>query len=206
MKKYKITKNFLIKEYVKNEKSQRRVAKELNCSAPTVANRLKKYNIHVRNINESCKGKHYSSKTEFKKGWNKGQPSAFKGHKHTQLACEKISKAISGNKNGMFGKPTPHGKKLKYNNTWMRSTWEVKYAKYLDKNNIKWLYESKRFDLGKLTYLPDFYLPEKDLYIEIKGWFTNKAKKRFKLFKKLYPNIKIKLLMYEDLKFKKILK
>ena len=72
-----------------------------------------------------------------------------KGRKHSKKAKEAISKAKKGNKNPMFGKPTPFGKWAKYKNTYMRSSWEIAYAKYLDKNNIKWEYEPKRFILTK---------------------------------------------------------
>ena len=48
--------------------------------------------------------------------------------------------------------------------------------------------------------LPDFYLPETDEYIEIKGWWWGSGKKRFDLFKKNYPKIDIKVLMKPDLK------
>ena len=75
----------------------------------------------------------------------------------------------------------------------MRSSWEILYAKYLDKNKIKWEYESKQFDLGKLTYRPDFYLPKTDTYIEIKGYWRAGARKRVKLFYKLYPLIKLEI-------------
>jgi predicted nuclease of restriction endonuclease-like RecB superfamily len=77
----------------------------------------------------------------------------------------------------------------------MRSNWEVAYAKWLDKQNIKWQYEQQTFDLGDTTYTPDFYLPETDTYIEIKGYWYNISKKKFKLFKKLYPQIKITVIM-----------
>ncbi len=73
-------------------------------------------------------------------------------------------------KNPSFGKPCPHIKHSKYKEIWMRSSYETKFAFFLDLNEIKWQYEPKRFDLGKLTYLPDFYLSEFDCYIEIKGW------------------------------------
>lgn len=87
----------------------------------------------------------------------------------------------------------------KYKNIWMRSSWEVKYAKYLDKQDIKWLYESKPFDLGSTTYTPDFYLPAKDLYIEIKGWWRDTAKKKFVLFQQLFPKVTLKVLHQKDL-------
>lgn len=99
----------------------------------------------------------------------------------------------------MFGISASHGKRIKYKGNCMRSTWEILYAKYLDKNNIKWLYESKRFYFKDCTYCPDFYLPDQDLYIEIKGYWRENTKKRFDLFKKNYSKIKIKLLMQKDL-------
>ena len=97
-------------------------------------------------------------------------------------------------------------KKIKYHGIWMRSSWEVAYAEYLDRQKIKWQYESKTFDLGDTTYTPDFYLPETDEYIEIKGFFRKDAKRKFKLFKKKYYHIKIFLLTGKELKKLNIIK
>lgn len=52
--------------------------------------------------------------------------------------------------------------------------WEVMVAKWLDKHNIKWIRSSIKpipYQWGKKyhLYFPDFYLPELDLYIEVKG-------------------------------------
>jgi len=83
---------------------------------------------------------------------------------------------------------------VKYNEVWFRSNWEVAYAKYLDKNNIIWQYESKTFNLGNTTYTPDFYLPEKNLYIEVKGYATDLFKNKMKLFKSQFKNVKIAII------------
>ena len=67
-----------------------------------------------------------------------------------------------------------HGKRFKYKNIWMRSTWEISFAKWCDKNKILWEYEKKSFNLGKnCTYTPDFYLFNYDKYIEVKGYWRN---------------------------------
>ena len=99
---------------------------------------------------------------------------------------------ISGKGNPMFGKIT-HGKGGRYNNIYMRSSYEIAYAKYLDKNNIKWLYEPKAFELlvnGKeTTYTPDFYLPDLNRYIEIKGYWRVDAREKFKQFINIYNSI-----------------
>lgn len=62
--------------------------------------------------------------------------------------------------------------KTSYKGILMRSKLEVRYAESLDEQGITWLYEPKRFWLEELncSYLPDFYLPDKDTYIEVKGW------------------------------------
>jgi DNA-directed RNA polymerase subunit RPC12/RpoP len=96
-------------------------------------------------------------------------------------------------------------KKIIYKNIRLRSNYELFYAKYLDKNKITWSYESKTFDLGKTTYTPDFYLPKTNEYIEVKGWWRLDALKKFNLFKKLYPTIKIKIINKKILKLLKLI-
>lgn len=56
-------------------------------------------------------------------------------------------------------------------------SWELDFAKWCDDNNIRWsvpdtpfLYEWN----GKRSYYPDFYLNDFDLYIEIKGYETER--------------------------------
>ena len=107
--------------------------------------------------------------------------------------------AHKGNLSHLYGKPSNHGKRIKYKKIYFRSSWEVAYAKYLDKNKINWQYEPKTFDLGNATYTPDFYLSKLDTYIEVKGFWRDDAKKKFKLFKKQHPKIKIKILTKKDL-------
>lgn len=110
----------------------------------------------------------------------------------------KKNKLRQGRNNSRFGKP-PSWKKILYNNIWFRSTWEVAYAKYLDRNHIKWFYESKTFDLGDTTYTPDFYLPETNEYIEIKGWWRDDILQKFKEFRKKFYKIKIFVINQESL-------
>lgn len=53
------------------------------------------------------------------------------------------------------------------------SSWEIKYAQWLDINNIQWVRNKDSFLYeweGKTKrYLPDFYLPDTNEYVEIKG-------------------------------------
>ena len=115
--------------------------------------------------------------------------------------------AHKGDKNINYGKMPNHGKGNYYHQIYMRSSYEIAYAHYLDLRGIKWLYEIKTFILEKNnTYTPDFYLPETDEYIEIKGWWRDKAKDKFEEFKNLYKTIKISVLEKHDLKNMEVLK
>lgn len=107
---------------------------------------------------------------------------------------------IKGRNHPRFGKIATHSKPIYYKDICFRSSWEVKFAQWCDKNNIIWLYESKTFDLGNTTYTPDFYLPEFHLYIEIKGFWRDDAKEKFEEFQKQYQNEKIKVIEEKQLK------
>ncbi len=142
-------------------------------------------NIHVQAVRcLECEHRHHSSMMKGKNNPNYGKPRS----KETR---EKISKSkkgqSSGRKNPMYGKLT-HGKWGEYKGIKMRSSWEIKYAKYLDSQNIKWEYESKTFDLGETTYTPDFYIPRTCIFVEVKGYWREDAIKKFDIFKKKYPN------------------
>jgi predicted nuclease of restriction endonuclease-like RecB superfamily len=76
----------------------------------------------------------------------------------------------------------------------MDSTWEVAMAERLDAQNIKWIRDSN-IKLQYLTkggrkrnYEPDFYLPELDLYIEVKGYWTDRARHKMQDICKRYPD------------------
>jgi predicted nucleic acid-binding Zn ribbon protein len=78
--------------------------------------------------------------------------------------------------------------KWRYKGINFRSSWETKFAQLLDNNNIKWNYEKKLFIFNNegivIRYLPDFYLSEYDLWIEIKGWKSIKSMLKYNIFKK----------------------
>lgn len=82
---------------------------------------------------------------------------------------------------------------------WLRSSYEIKYAEYLDRNNIDWLYECETFDLYDTTYTPDFYLIKEKRFIEIKGWMSEKAQDKIDVFRKYYPEERLEVLFREDL-------
>ncbi len=66
--------------------------------------------------------------------------------------------------------------------------WEVSFAKYLDLKYINWERPKNNFEYifenCKHFYTPDFYLPDFDLYIEIKGYPTDRDIIKWETLKK----------------------
>ena len=57
-----------------------------------------------------------------------------------------------------------------YNGYYFRSRLEAKWAVFFDAAGIQYNYEPEGYIMDNgATYLPDFYLPENDVYVEIKG-------------------------------------
>lgn len=59
-----------------------------------------------------------------------------------------------------------------YNSYLFRSRLEARWAVFFDELKIRYKYEPEMSEVGKVfvqNYIPDFYLPELELYVEIKG-------------------------------------
>ena len=84
----------------------------------------------------------------------------------------------------------------------MDSTWEVVMANKLDDLGISW-HRDKTIKLEyktrggrKRNYIPDFYLPDLDIYIEVKGYWTDAAKHKMKDVQNRNP---VKILILESI-------
>lgn len=88
---------------------------------------------------------------------------------------------------------------------YFRSTWELKYAKYLDflkkhKQINEWLYEPDTFWFegirrGTNNYKPDFkvVMPDESIYyVEVKGYWDSKSLTKIKRMKKYHPSVNLK--------------
>lgn len=56
-----------------------------------------------------------------------------------------------------------------YNGYRFRSRLEARWAVFFDAADIRYEYEPEGFEVNGERYLPDFYLPELDTYVEVKG-------------------------------------
>ena len=60
----------------------------------------------------------------------------------------------------------------KYKSDMMRSRLETRWAKIFDLLGIEYYYEPEIYRCGGINYLPDFYLPQQNIYFEVKGIMT----------------------------------
>lgn len=61
-------------------------------------------------------------------------------------------------------------KETPYKGYRFRSRLEARWAVFFDALGIQWEYEKEGFDLGSVgSYLPDFWLPDHDCWVEVKG-------------------------------------
>lgn len=114
---------------------------------------------------------------------------------HTPETKAKISKAAALQCKNYKGKHIYSGLNgLIY----MKSSWEVKYANWLDQQRKGWTYEPEFALSNNYTYLPDFQLSD-GVIIEIKGYMRPDAEVKWRMFEVEYPQIKKHLLRKEDL-------
>lgn len=78
------------------------------------------------------------------------------------------------------------------------SRWEANVARLLNYLGISWIYQPKSFNLVTQNYTPDFYLPEFNVYIEVKNFLWKYSKIRDRKFRNLYPDIRLILLLKKE--------
>ena len=60
-----------------------------------------------------------------------------------------------------------------------RSTYEVYVARFFTEEGISFIYEFITLKVGRSNYTPDFWLPDINLFVEVKGAWGMSAKKKF---------------------------
>ena len=84
----------------------------------------------------------------------------------------------------------------------LKSSFERDFAAYLDKCGFIWAYEEHRFSLSTLedrVYIPDFYVKDIDLIVEVKGRFWKDAEAKWDAFNREYPGTRKTILFKQDL-------
>ena len=85
---------------------------------------------------------------------------------------------------------------------------EEMFANLLDFYRIAWEYEPRSFPIQLdadghplESFVPDFYLPEYDLYVELttmKQSLVTKKNRKVRLLRELYPHVNIKVFYQKD--------
>lgn len=80
-----------------------------------------------------------------------------------------------------------------FHDRFFRSKYEQMFANFLDYLEVEWEYESHFFLVGRTIYVPDFYLPKKDIFVEVKGFWLSSSRSKMTSFVNSYPNISVLL-------------
>lgn len=94
------------------------------------------------------------------------------------------------------------GRRIDLGNIFFRSRWEANFARVLNYLNVKWEYEVKTFRFkyrGRMvSYIPDFYLPDFNCYVEVKGYLDRRSKLKLLLMNDNYPDVELFLIDKKD--------
>lgn len=129
-------------------------------------------------------------KTGLQEAWNKGLPGTFLGKKHSTESKQKISEKLSiNNKGGRSKWYEVAGQKV-------QGTWERDIATKLTNLSINWVKLKTNKDTlqyvmdGKIrNYTPDFYLPDHNMYVEIKGYWWGNDREKMRIVLETYPEL-----------------
>lgn len=90
---------------------------------------------------------------------------------------ESMKKAVEKNPEVYTSSNRGRTKQIIYNGIKFHGSWELKFYQWCENNNIKIIRNIKGFKYnwnGQRTYFPDFYLPDHNTYIEVKGYKTER--------------------------------
>jgi SPP1 gp7 family putative phage head morphogenesis protein len=213
--------------YINKKLSLRKIATTYKTYSPQIGYWLKRLGISLRHGSEAVQTQWINNNSRREKASktlkkirakypnprmgkkDPGQSARMKSNNPMYMpgVKEKAAKAkidhgisFSGNKNPMYGKSPIHPDIINYKGMRLRSTYELKFVKYMESNGIKFDYEPKRFDLGFCTYTPDFFIYNNDgsleKVVEIKGWVKEKDLNKVKALKEIMIKDGVDVVMY----------
>lgn len=174
----------LIQQDYDNGLSYRDIENKYGPTQYTISKAKKRGDLKTRSQQEACLL------------YFKHHPPHVMGDEARKKTSDRMSKNNPGGKSKWF---EINGKRV-------QGTWELNFAIYCNKNKIEWerCKPWKYLKDGKeKNYTPDFYIPAKDLYIEIKGYWWGNDKEKMDAIISQHPDKKI--LIIEKEQYKKIL-
>ena len=108
-----------------------------------------------------------------------------------------MKKAVENNPEAYSSSNRGRVKQIEYDGIKFQGNWELDFYKWCVSNNVPCERNTKGFKYewnGTRTYFPDFYLPKKDEYVEVKGYQTERDNAKWEQF----PN-SLRLILKEDI-------
>lgn len=110
------------------------------------------------------------------------------GHEHTEETKKKLRlsalKRVNEGASHRFG----HSKRHVYSNQSFDSGWEVSFAKWCDSHEIRWERCKNSFEYtwqdSIHLYMPDFWMPDAECFVEIKGMIRERDRAKWSGFPK----------------------
>ncbi len=118
-----------------------------------------------------------------------------KCHSHTKETKERLSKSRTE-----YLENSPHIKWYSLNGINVQGEWEYCVGKRLLDMGFTLDRFSVKYDTHR-RYTPDFYIKELNIFIEVKGWFRERDKLKYKKFFIDNPNVKILLIDKNSYKY-----
>ena len=153
----------------------------------------KKYGVTQNAISNARKRGELKTRSKSEAGllYFKHNPPTVMSEEARQRQSERMSENNPGGKSKWF---EINGKKV-------QGTWELNFAKHCNDHSIKWdRCKPWKYTMdGKVrSYTPDFYIPSKDLYIEIKGRWWGEDRRKMDCVIEQHPDKNILILEKEQ--------
>ena len=100
---------------------------------------------------------------------------------------ESMKRAVDLNPEAYSSSNRGRTKQIIFDGIKFQGNWELDFYKWCLSKNIRCLRNTEGFKYqwnGERTYYPDFYLPEQDLYVEVKGYKTERDSAKWEQFPK----------------------
>lgn len=130
----------------------------------------------------TTKGKHHT------KEWKEQRSKALRGRAISEKQKRDISQTLMGHPANTGSGRGKSGFREDIG-IYVRSRWEANVVRVFLFEEMDYLYEPQKFFFEDCSYTPDFYLPELDWWVEVKGYMSEEAKQKIERFKELGFNL-----------------
>ena len=123
-----------------------------------------------------------------------GKKHIWTEEKREQLR-QSMRRAVENNPNSYTSSNRGRTKQIEYNGIKFQGNWELEFYKWAEAAGLAPERPNEGFKYewnGIRTYFPDFYIPSMDLYVEVKGYETERDRAKWLQFPKKLRIIKEK--------------